>query len=310
MLSSAPGAGSVVNDHEYSSGRYALMLKNSFAGWLRSTSGGEASADVVSEKTGPDDFNKKHLTGVKYQDITVKCGSKMSSQLYQWITDFCERKIDRMDGAVMNTDMDHKVVSQKAFTNALISEVDFPAVDAASKDACDISIKFQPEMLKETMPSSSQPIVGAVDQSGGPKWTPQNFRLNIDGLDCSKINKVDAIAIKQMIANNAATNSHDYQQDPSMLRMPNIIVTLPEASANSFNDWHQQFVMNGNNTSGLEKSGTLAYLATDGKELFDLHFEHLGVFKITSDKLGDGTKVLKVEMYVQNIKFVPRNVGF
>jgi TAT (twin-arginine translocation) pathway signal sequence len=43
--------------------KFELELDGSFAGWIQSTDGGNAVADVVTEKIGADGFQKKHLAG-------------------------------------------------------------------------------------------------------------------------------------------------------------------------------------------------------------------------------------------------------
>ena len=62
----------------YTAGKFALELDGLFAGWVFSTEGGNATGDVVVEKVGEDHIERKHIGGVKYEDITVTCGTGMS----------------------------------------------------------------------------------------------------------------------------------------------------------------------------------------------------------------------------------------
>jgi hypothetical protein len=50
-------------------------------GWIESVEGGHATADVVTEKVGPDHIVHKHIAGVKYEDITVAVGGTQSLTL-------------------------------------------------------------------------------------------------------------------------------------------------------------------------------------------------------------------------------------
>ena len=54
----------LTKDRAYSGGRFGLELDGVLAGWVFKVSGGGTTADVVSEKIGPDHVIKKHLGGV------------------------------------------------------------------------------------------------------------------------------------------------------------------------------------------------------------------------------------------------------
>jgi hypothetical protein len=56
-----------------------LELDGVYAGMASSAEGGYASADVVTERPGPDGIVHKHIAGAKYEDTTVNCGTGMSN---------------------------------------------------------------------------------------------------------------------------------------------------------------------------------------------------------------------------------------
>src|SRR4051812_40915079 len=186
------------NDWGYTAGRFAMDLGGTFAGWISSIEGGHATSDVVVEKLGADMIQHKHLAGVKYEDVSVSCGTAMSKAFYTWIQNSLDRKHTRNDGAIITADYDQKEVGRLNFFKALITEVGFPALDAASKDAAKMTVKFAPEytrMVAKTGGAVQAPL-GKGEQK---KWSPSNFRLKIDGLDatCSRVNKIEALTIKQ-----------------------------------------------------------------------------------------------------------------
>jgi hypothetical protein len=57
------------------------------AGWLQSVEGGHATSAVIVEDASIDRVQKKHLAGVKYEDITITTGTGMSKEFYDWIKD-------------------------------------------------------------------------------------------------------------------------------------------------------------------------------------------------------------------------------
>ena len=52
-------------------GKFGLTLDGVPIGWAKSVEGGDASADVVVEKAGPDHISAKHLSNIKYVPIAV-----------------------------------------------------------------------------------------------------------------------------------------------------------------------------------------------------------------------------------------------
>ena len=92
--------------------------------------GGLATADIVTEKLGRDHIAKKHIANVKYKDISVQFGVGMSKGLYDWIKSTFDEKYSRRTGAIIAVDINYKAKAAANFTNALITEVGIPALDA------------------------------------------------------------------------------------------------------------------------------------------------------------------------------------
>ncbi len=291
----------------YSAGRYGIMLDGAMAGWVSSVEGGSASADVVVEKLGADRVVKKHIAGVKYEDITLQFGLGMSKSFYDWLAATFEQKDLRKDGEIVAADLSGKVTSSQSFSQALIGEVGFPALDASSKDAAQMTVKFKPEYTRSK--SGAGPSISYSAATGQKKWLPSNFRLKIDGLDCSHVNKIEGLTVKVHYAENLVGESRDYQREPTYLEVPNLVVTLAASSAQDFYNWHEDFVIKGNNGEDKERSGSLDYLSPDVKTvLFGLKFKHLGIYKLSEEKAegsSDAIRRVRAEMYCEQIEFSP-----
>lgn len=84
-------------------------------------------------------------------------------------------------------------------------------------------------------------------------------------------------------------------------------VTLPEANAEAFYNWHESFVIKGNNGPDEERSGTLEFVTPDLKEvLFTLELKNLGIFRLTPEKVEAGSENIrrvKAEMYCHEVAF-------
>jgi phage tail-like protein len=290
----------------YTAGRYALEIDGIMAGWLHSAEGGHATSDVVNEKIGPDRLQRKNTGNVKYEDITLTCGTGMSKGFYEWLKATLDRQYQRKNGAIVSCDYNYKELSRREFHNALITEIGFPALDAASKDAAKMTIKFRPEFTR-TQTTTGGAAKAALPANVQKKWLPSNFRLQIPGLDCTKVNKVEAITVKQKVVENPIGQVRDYQKEPANVESPNLIITLPEANAAGFLNWQKDFVISGKSNKAAEKTGQLTYLTEDLREtLFTLNFHGLGIFKLTHDKVeahNEQMARVKAEMYCESIQF-------
>jgi SAM-dependent methyltransferase len=291
-------------NRSYATGSYGIELDGLLAGWVQSAEGGHATADVVTEKIGPDRVVHKHLAGVKYEDITVNCGAGMSKGFYEWIKASFDLKSSRQNGAVVMTGPSGQAESRLEFYNSLITEVGFPALDASSKEACALTIKFAPEFTKYIKGSGEPKIAASAAQR---PWLRSNFRLQIAGLDCTKVNKIDGLTVRPVLVQLPVGESRSYQQEPSHLEVPNLVVTLPDAAAQSFYDWHEDFVIKGNNDKSREKSGALEFLAPNLQDvLFKLTLSNLGIFSLKSVPSGTGIATIRqvqAEMYCEQISF-------
>ncbi|HVP62174.1 MAG TPA: phage tail protein [Myxococcaceae bacterium] len=283
--------------------KFGLELDGSFAGWVQSTEGGNAVADVVTEKVGADGFVKKHLAGVKYEDITINCGAGMSKAFYQWIQDTLTLKATRKNGAVIESDYNARELTRLEFSNALISEVDLPALDATSRATAKMTVKFSPEFIRSKKGNG----VAIKFEIAADKWRTSDFKLKIDGLDdaTSRALKIEAITIKQKVVENAVGEQRDYQKQPAGVDFSDVAVTVADSHAQSFYDWGQDFIVQGNNGDDKERGGTLDYLDSRLRPLFTLTFSHLGVFRVApvNSNAAEKYRTIKAEMYCERIAF-------
>jgi phage tail-like protein len=289
----------------YIAGRYALDIGGKTQGWIMSAEGGGATSDVVSEKIGPDHIVHKHLAGVKYEDITVNCNAGMGENFYSWMKDSIDHKHSRKDGAIHVCDYDNKIMETMDFFHALLAEIGFPACDAGSKDAAKLVVKFAPETTRKKPGSGTGEL--KVEAKKAKLWTARNFKIEIAGLDCSHVNKVEALTVKQKVIEHAVGEMRDYQKEAANMEFPNLVVTTSKHTSEAWDKWHEDFVIKGNNGQEAEKTGALHFLSENLQTtLFTLNFHGLGIFKATNDKAeagGENIKRCKYEMYCEYIEF-------
>jgi tail tube protein gp19 len=262
----------------FAAGNFFLNLDGAKAGFLKSVEGGSATSDVVVEKPAADGVAHKHLAGVKYEDITMQIGFGMSKPLYDWIAASWTRNFMRKDGSVVAADFRFRAVSERQFFNALITEFTIPACDGASKEPGFMTLKISPEFTKLL---KGGPAVTPEPVQHQTRWLPANFRLSIDGLDTSRVSKIDAFTVKQRIVENAVGDQRDFEREPGTIEFPNLRIELSDASAQTWLDWHEDFVIRGNNGQDHERNGMLELLSPDLRTvLVRIRFFNMGIFSV------------------------------
>lgn len=280
--------------------QYALELDGQFAGFLKGFEGGDAVGEVVPEQLGADGVRHKHIGNVKYEDIVLAFGADMPASIYDWIAGTLARNYARRDGAIVGSDVSGQTYSRMEFSRAMIREITFPALDASSKNAALIRATLAPEFTRP------QPVGGVIPStaSKAKPWLVQNYRLQIDGLDCTKVNSIDALTIDYDLESGAVGEFRDYVKTPNVPNIPNLAFTIAQSGADSLVAWHEDFVIKRNNSAQNEKNGTLQFLAANVRDvLFTLTFQNLGIFKLKRVKDSGSISRLRAEMYCEAIGF-------
>lgn len=261
------------------SGAQVLELDGVSVGSVQSFTGGDARGDVVIEVVGLDGIAHKHLGGVVYEDISITCGAGMATSFYDWLQQTLDRNFSRKNGAIVTYDFSGNEISRLSFSNALLTEVRFPLLDASSTDLATISIKITPQRTTRSAGKSTM-ILSAPPSK---RWLISNFRLQVDGLDFSGASRIEAITVSQSVVSNSVGETRDYQVEPAYLVVPDLTVTVADDQKNAaLYQWYESFVIGGNDSQGQEKSGTLEYLSSDLKTtLFTLSLKQLGIFRMT-----------------------------
>jgi len=303
-LSCSVGAGKDAN-RSYGSGNFLLMLDGANCGYLKSVDGGAISADVINEAVGPDYFVRKHVGRPKYEEFTVQMGFGMNKVIYEWIRQSWMMKPQRFNGSIVSVDLKLEPKSERQFTNALITETTIPAMDGSSKEPAYLTIKFAPETIR-TLKSGDKPA-GDYGKSEQKMFLPSNFKLEIDGLDCSRVNRVESFTVKQKAVTDDIGEARDARKEPGKLEFPNLKITVAEVAAQPFLDWHESFVIKGNNDEKSEKNGSLTLLSPNRQDvLARIKFFNLGIFRVQPQKTeanADQIARVQVEMYVERMEF-------
>ena len=303
LMVGLPAVASAAGDRSYASAHYMLELDGVNAGFFKSFEGGAITADVVTEQVGPDKVQRKHVGKPRYGEITIAVGAGMSKGVHDWISQTLKRQPSRKSGAILS--LDHRLAETQrlTFTNAVITEITFPAADGSSKEPAYTILKLQPEYVQYSAGSNASKAQSAGKQEG-KIMLPFNFRLSINGIDTTKVNKVDALTIKIPAQESAVGSARDSQYAPGLVRIPNVVLEMAEASAQTLRAWHYDFVIRGLSGQDKEKSGQLLFYSPNQKDiLLTLDLKNLGIFKIepVADKVNQQISRVRAEMYCEDI---------
>jgi len=271
----------------YVAGNFLLKLDGADTGFVKSIDGGAIHADVIDEPGGAPFFVKKHIGPPKYEEFAVQTGWWMGKTLYEWIAASWKMNYQRKNGSIVAYDVTLEARSEREFLNALITEVQFPALDSGSKEQVCMTVKFAPELIrhKKASGTAAMPLVKAAQEM----WLAANFRLEIDGLDCTKVTAVDSFTVRQTANTDNIGDARDAARVPGRLQFPNVTITLAEVSAPTWHAWFEDFVINGLNDDTHEKNGALIFLSPNRQtELGRVTFFNLGIFKLAPAKAEAG----------------------
>lgn len=252
-----------------SPGSFALELAGAPAGILRNASGGEAVGDVVTDAVGGG-FAKKHIGHVRFSDLLLEVGPGMEPAVYAWIASAWEGKSTRTSGAVLTASYNLQVVRRQDFHDAFIAETTIPACDAASKEAAFFTVRVASEAVRLGKGGGSVPSTLAAK---APKaWLASNFRLEIPGLDCTRVRTIDAIHVRTAVVRDEG------RVEPGAVNVSDLVVALADLSAESWYDWARVFLVEGASGDAQEKNGVLIFLGPDGQsEIARVNLFGLGI---------------------------------
>jgi hypothetical protein len=273
---------------------------------LRTATGGNVVGRVIAFASGNDPIVQKQLDGTTTDDLRVELGMAMSSGLFAWIAASWGPNPPSRDGAILACDLQYTIRNERPFVGALISETTFPALDAAAKTAGYLTLRLTPRsVLPGTKPNVK------LNLGIGPKqklWLTSNFRLAIDGIDASRVSRIAPFVVRRPI--EIASSGGTTTLQAGMVDFPALRITLSMAGADSWFDWYEDFVLNGNNGPAAERSGSISLLGPSlVDELARVDLAGVGIYRLTTDRDEDAPPDqlarLTAHLYCEQMTLVP-----
>src|SRR5262245_3275597 len=234
--------------------RSVLALDGTECGFLLSAAGGDVVADVIEARRDGSGLVRKTIGPPTVEPVTIQLGFSMEKPVYEWIASSWAGRAGPRQVAIVLTDLEQERVREYRFYDALVTETTFPALDAASKEPLVLTVRFAAGTTMDAPASGpvSQPTLAAR------KAMQCNFRLELDGIDCGFVSKIDSFTVRRALVDDP----RGYQKEPANVEVPNLRVTLSEQRAESWTEWFQRFVVQGENSEADEKNASIVLLAT------------------------------------------------
>jgi hypothetical protein len=278
--------------------------------YLKEVHWGAVKGSVLAEPIGPDHTKFKHIGSFETEPIQFDIGMAESKPVLEWIKRSWSRDFSRLSGCISHLDFDCKTRHQQEFFEALILETTFPTLDGSSTESAYLTVKLLPEFLKDKdgdgqvlQPATTVDLQAATEHQ--KKWVSSNFRLNIEGVDCRYVNKVESFSVTQKVKPLLFGSSRMPEIEPTGIEFSEVSVTLALAHAQDFIDWHRTVIVEGKKDINAEREGFLEYLAPNHEDvLFTVNFERMGIHSLDVEKgqaNESSIKRVKVTMFVESM---------
>ena len=234
-------------------------------------------------------FREKHLSGVRFEPIAIAASSRRARPLFDWITTAWQGTLAQKNGAVIRVDVNGRPQAKREFVKAILVETTVPMLDGASNNPADFTVRLAPERTRDVTPPTTLPPTSPSAPGDAP-FLSANFRLNIDGLDCTRVSKIDSFTVK-----------HNLTPATGVPEFPNLRIELSAVSAGTWRTWFQSFVIDGHSSATDEKSGSLSFLnANLTTVLATINFHNLGIFRLENAP-ADPSRVV-AELYCERME--------
>jgi hypothetical protein len=288
---------------EFTQGRTALSIGGVFMGFCE-VQGGAAVGEVVSVPVGAGEAPDKHIATVRYEPIEIRGGSGMTPAFLDWLAGALEKE-ERSDGQVTAFDAAGKAAGGYDFRGAILTAVQFPALDGSSKEAALLTIRLAPE---ETSRTKSGAAAASAVGSKAKTWVAANFKLSISGLEqaCAKVNRIEPVSVSRELVAEDLGEVRVTHAEPTAFDVSNLSFTVAASSAQPFLDWHESFVVKGDNGPDRERTGSVSLLTADLKaSLLEVSLSGLGIVRAAPEPAAASAEAIRrvrVDLYCEQLR--------
>lgn len=322
-------AQNLIKTNHFSTGHFKVVIDHKpITAYIKSVEGGLINAQSVEEPIGQYNLRGRHLGTREIEPIQIEFGMSGAKWALDLVDKFIsDRKHHRLSGEIYHADAN--MVSQYMFTfsNAVITELTLPKLDAAGKDTPMCRVKLQPQDVTFKLGDHSKL---SQDGLGRQKaWHSSNFRMTLDNIgELPFCTSVESMTIK--LNHKPMQLGDHFRPDvlPTKVELPKLSISQPLLRSKPLIDWYQDAVANQlspgtadaaeagteKGKSGYETSGAIEFLDPTLKDvLYTVELDGVGMEKFSiakSEANAAGTKMAKFDFYVTAMKVKSNGSGF
>lgn len=285
---------------------YALQL-NGDTQYVNGVDGGFIDGTVVTENGGP--MPKKHIGGVKIEPVRARV---RVDQFTQFLSDSLQGKGENASGTIYYIDNGGTVQQQRTLLGLTLSELAFPGCSGSQKtgNALLMTMTLAAESSKalEPLAGATPPVKADISAASKAKQWTGNFRFQVPGLPTNRVSVIEPFTIRRKGTSDAIGNTKEPGlKGPVVWEIPNLVFYMTPQDSLAWIAWHDDFVVQGNNSDAQEKTFTLELLSPDMKSTI-LQWEGSGVGIVSAkyeQSLSANAPVsqgFRVELYVESLK--------
>lgn len=300
----APQSGTMANRTPQTT----LILGGVDAGPITAFDKGGCYAELITTASSdPRAQPVKRLGRVRNESLQLALGLTNPAQVYEWIRLSWSGQAARKSGQLLVRDATRVSPLSREFANALVAETTIPSMDKEGRDAVWLSFKVRPEAI-QFITGQMEPNVAPPVRKGS--LVQGDFVFEITGMDCSGVTKVEEFSVTLETVESPDPEGARVELRPGRVVFPNIRLTVLEAGAQPFIDWHQAAVVRADNGSAQRKQGKFILLSKAGGKRLVITLKNLGIVRVCPAKqVGDSTKRrLEVELFVDSMDFAVEDI--
>jgi hypothetical protein len=270
----------------YVTGNYFLQIDGA-SQFIKSVEGGAATAPPTTRGARKDGYADKQNGSVRYSDAVMQISVGAPKPIWDWINNFSSPAPRAAKEAALVA-LDYNLIekSRRMLGGAKISKIEFPMCDGASKEPGYLKLTVTPAYVRETAGSGAK---SSVSQNMNEHlWVSSNFTLTIDGVDTTRVSKIDKIVIKH--GDSGPPEYSDFE------------ISIAETNSASWKQWADAAQAG----KGAEKNGRIELLDAARKTILRVNLEGLGIIGVIPDKAeanSDAIRRVTAQMYVEKITF-------
>jgi hypothetical protein len=253
----------------------------------------------------------RQLAKPKFENIKLQMGMGMSEPFYKWIEEFFTGKGTRKNGAIVAADFYYKERARREFSEALIAELTFPALNATDKNTAYMTVALAVEDIVFKKGDEGKELKMNKGYDTQKDWKACNFTFSLDGFAeaCSRVTKIESFTVKQNILEYAAGGRRTLAKSPSVMEFPTISFSLPEIDAQPLLDHFKKRAVGGEvpgRLHGQIDTFDNALGTKSAQSHFMLEFFNADITNAQPDKSDAGSeemKQIKFDLYTESMKF-------